>query len=157
MKKINACSLKLVLDNLNYYEEGIVEIIKTYMDFNLLLYNLYKIKLEVDTDFFRIFYFDLKENIQIHITLKKNNDNKKIIKVDERQYYKNSFIHHKILDTILNKSNYLTYKNPYFYDKKLRNTKMKSYFCLLINSFITISYKYKFDNLVKIMDGFKYK
>ena len=28
MKKINACSLKLVLDNLNYYEEGIIDIIK---------------------------------------------------------------------------------------------------------------------------------
>ena len=157
MKKINACSLKLVLDNLNYYEEGIIDIIKKYMDFNILIFNHYRIKLDVDTYFFRIYYFDLKEQIQINLTLKKNEKNEKIIKIDERKYYKNSFIQHKILYNILNKNNYLDYKNTYYFNKKLRNNKLKSYFCLLINSFVNISYKYQFDNLVKIMDGFRYK
>lgn len=156
MKKINACCLKLFLEKINNYEKGIVDIVKSIIDFNLLFFNHHRIKLDVYTNFFRIYFFDLKEQIQMNFTLKYN-EHKKIIKIDERKYYKNSFIQHKILDDILDKNNYLDYKNTYYFNKKLRNTTLKSYFCLLIHSFVNISYKYQFDNLVKIMDGFRYK
>ena len=85
-------------------------------------------------------------------------EHKKNIKIDERKYYKNTFVQHKILDDILDKNNYLSYKDTYtFFNKKLRNTTLKTYFCLLIHSFVNISYKYKFDNLIKKIDTFIYK
>jgi hypothetical protein len=157
MKKINACCLKLFLDKINNYEEGIVDIVKSIMDLNLLFFNHYKIRLDIDSDFFVIYYFDLKEQIQMNFTLKYI-EHKKIIKIDERKYYKNTFVQHKILDDILDKNNYLLYKDTHtFFNKKLRNTTLKSYFCLLIHSFVNISYKYKFDNLIKKIDIFIYK
>mgnify|MGYP006103470423 CR=1 FL=1 len=157
MKKINACCLKLFLDKINNYEEGIVDIVKSIMDLNLLFFNHYKIRLDIDSDFFVIYYFDLKEQIQMNFTLKYI-EHKKIIKIDERKYYKNTFVQHKILDDILDKNNYISYKDTYtFFNKKLRNTTLKSYFCLLIHSFVNISYKYKFDNLIKKIDIFIYK
>ena len=157
MKKINACCLKLFLDKINNYEEGIVDIVKSIMDLNLLFFNHYKIRLDIDSDFFVIYYFDLKEQIQMNFTLKYS-EYKKIIKIDERKYYKNTFVQHKILDDILDKNNYLSYKDTYtFFNKNLRNTTLKSYFCLLIHSFVNISYKYKFENLIKKIDTFIYK
>ena len=157
MKKINACCLKLFLEKINNYEEGIVDIVKSIMDLNLLFFNHYKIRLDIDSDFFVIYYFDLKEQIQMNFTLKYI-EHKKNIKIDERKYYKNTFVQHKILDDILDKNNYISYKDTYtFFNKKLRNTTLKSYFCLLIHSFVNISYKYKFDNLIKKIDIFIYK
>ena len=38
MKKINACCLKLFLDKINNYEEGIVDIVKSIMDLNILFW-----------------------------------------------------------------------------------------------------------------------
>ena len=100
----------------------------------------------------------IEKLLTISTTLESFERIKKIIKIDERKYYKNTFVQHKILDDILDKNNYLSYKDTYtFFNKKLRNTTLKSYFCLLIHSFVNISYKYKFDNLIKKIDTFIYK
>ena len=155
MEIVNSCKLKLLLDRIKFYEIGIFDIIMNYIDFILLFYSSHKIKIDIETDLFRMCFFNIKDNVQINLILK-NIENKKKLNIDERKYYIYNFVHHKILDDYLDKKKYLVYKNNFF-DSKLRDTKIKNYFILLIESFINISYQYKFNNIVKIINNFTLK
>ena len=153
MRIVKSCKLKLLLDRINYYEEGIYEIIMSYMYFNLLLYSTSKIRIDVETDLYRMCYFSIKDNIQINLTLDYV-ENKKILKIDERKYYIYNYVHHKIIDDYLNKDNYLMYKKNHF-DNKLRKTNIKNYFILLIKSFIEICFRYNFKKTKYFIDKFR--
>lgn len=148
MSYVNSCSLKLLLDRVKEHELGIYEIIMEFMDFNLLLFSLCNIKFEIEHSSLRFYYYEPKENIQLNLVIFQFN-NQKIITIGERVYFVNYFVHSEFVNDVLDIKTYEEFKDDYF-DDRLRNTNVKEYFILLINSFLNISYSYSFKNIMKI-------